>query len=223
MRRRRDGQQIHDHRLIPADQRMTDVQAVVRRPVPVEDIAVGRLAVPVPLDFPPEPCDRVADLALRGRVAIEVLSCRPAVPASRKAVSTRSPPLSYLPKYGRTLPVRPSRKCGHTPWKRSAFARKRTIFSIRSTPWSRVMNRRSDPDDERHDPEAGCAEGHQVLVARQNLHRHARHRIRRFPVVAKAGFLNHVSSSSSVIARVAALSAAESGDSLSWASTALIL
>ena len=52
---------------------MADVPLVIRRPMPVQHVAVGRLAIPVPFDLAPHPRDRVANFALVGRVAVEIL------------------------------------------------------------------------------------------------------------------------------------------------------
>src|SRR5690606_12123622 len=75
VRRRSDREQVHDHRLVPADQRMVDVESMIRRPVPVEHIAVALLAIPTPLDVSPQARDGVAALALDRIGAIEVLTC----------------------------------------------------------------------------------------------------------------------------------------------------
>src|SRR5262245_25060968 len=55
---------------------MADMPSMIGRPMPVQNITVGRLSIPVPFHFMPEPGDRVANLALRLVIAIKVLACR---------------------------------------------------------------------------------------------------------------------------------------------------
>src|SRR5690554_4136268 len=55
---------------------MIDVEPVIRRPVPIQHVAVRALSIPAPLDFLPQPRRRPAYLALDGVVAIEVLPGR---------------------------------------------------------------------------------------------------------------------------------------------------
>ena len=74
MRGRGDRQEVDDHRFIPSDEWMVDVEAMIGRPVPVKKIAVGLLSVPIPLDLAPHPGDAVAYLALLRSVAIEILA-----------------------------------------------------------------------------------------------------------------------------------------------------
>ncbi len=51
--RRGDTEDVGDRRFVPADQRMIDVEAVIGRPMPIEEVAVGFLAVPVLFDALP--------------------------------------------------------------------------------------------------------------------------------------------------------------------------
>src|ERR1039458_4299999 len=46
---RSDRQQIHDHGLVKSREAMVDVPRPLRRPMPIERIALRRLPVPVPL------------------------------------------------------------------------------------------------------------------------------------------------------------------------------
>src|SRR5262249_31341914 len=75
MRRRRNGEQIHDHRFIPSDERMADMPAMIGRPMPIQDPAVRRLSIPVPFDAAPQLRDRIANFALSAVVTIKVLTC----------------------------------------------------------------------------------------------------------------------------------------------------
>src|SRR5947209_15101308 len=54
---------------------MMDVEAVIWRPMPVEEVRIGSLAVPVEFHFAPEPGHGVANLALGSVVSVEVLPC----------------------------------------------------------------------------------------------------------------------------------------------------
>ena len=112
-------------------------------------------------------------------------------PWTRNAVSTRSPPSSYLPKNGRTLPVRPSRKCGQAPWKRSARARKPHDLQEALRPLFAGDELAIDAGDDRHHAEAGRADRDQPLVAGQDLDGHPGVGIGGFPVVAERRLLHH--------------------------------
>ncbi len=65
-------------------------------------------------------------------------------PCTRKAVSTRSPPLSRGLK-GITVPVSPLIQCDQAPWKRSAPSRNPTTRFHRSIASARVIKPRSTP------------------------------------------------------------------------------
>src|SRR6266481_3643138 len=47
---RSHGQQVGDHHLIESDQRVMNLPSPLRRPVPVNKIALRRFAIPVPLN-----------------------------------------------------------------------------------------------------------------------------------------------------------------------------
>src|SRR5256885_1669665 len=70
VRGRGDGQQIRDHGLVPADERVLEIPGVVRRPVPDEESAVGGLAMPAPFDAFPQRRDTV----VQRKVGFEVLA-----------------------------------------------------------------------------------------------------------------------------------------------------
>src|SRR5690606_38732672 len=55
---------------------MADVPTVVRRPVPIEHIAVSPLAVPIPLHFMPQPGNRLPDFCFGGITPVKVLPRR---------------------------------------------------------------------------------------------------------------------------------------------------
>src|SRR5436190_19916614 len=69
-----DGQQIDDHRFIPADQRMANMPTMIWRPMPIKHIAGRCLSIPVPLYLAPHCGNPLTNLALLGIVAVEVLA-----------------------------------------------------------------------------------------------------------------------------------------------------
>src|ERR1700757_3530417 len=69
-----NGKQIGDHHLIEAGEAMIDVPGPLRGPMPVEGVALGRLAIPVPFDRFPKGGDAGVEIGLGGGGAIEVLA-----------------------------------------------------------------------------------------------------------------------------------------------------
>jgi hypothetical protein len=53
---------------------VVDVPRVIRRPVPEQELALGRSAEPVPLHLFPQPRDRTHDRSLGSVVALEILA-----------------------------------------------------------------------------------------------------------------------------------------------------
>src|ERR1017187_5086727 len=70
---RGDRQQIHDHGLVKSCEAMVDVPRPLRRPMPIESIALRRLPVPVPLHCFPKLRDPPEEIFLRVRGTIEIL------------------------------------------------------------------------------------------------------------------------------------------------------
>src|SRR5206468_5935132 len=64
MRGRSNCEEIDDHCLVETSEAMLDVAGPVGRPMPVESVAVGATAIPIPLDSFPQFCDAGIEIAL---------------------------------------------------------------------------------------------------------------------------------------------------------------
>ena len=73
MRRRSDRQQINDHHLIESRKRMIDVPGPMRRPVPIERIALRRASVPVPFHRFPQPRDSLVKRFFSRVLLVQIL------------------------------------------------------------------------------------------------------------------------------------------------------
>ena len=163
---------------------------VFRRPMPVQEFAVGRLPEPVPLHCFPQRRDRVADVALGGSVTIEVLPRRQqSLHQERRLHEVRAVVV------GAEIRDRLAGPAVQIVWPNAVEAiglLQESEDLLQSLNALRARDELPlDAGNQRHDAEARRSERHEVVVAGRDLDRHAGIGMRAVPVVAEARLLHH--------------------------------
>ena len=129
--------------------------------------------------------------AVRGGRSQERTARRPAI---RNAVSTMSPPSSSGPN-GMTRPVLPSRKCGKTPWNRSAISEEAEDQAEAVEEGGRRNPAALHTRQHRHQAKARAADGHGVGPVRSGhaaVEGEAAGGMRGLPEIGEAGALGEI-------------------------------